>query len=174
MLRESILNCRAYDLATFTCLDCLPGYRLNDNNICVSLPPNCANVNEAGECIACAPGFTLIGRNCIRSIQASRAVIDRVEDKYIAEFGLVPTFKAGLHCGTAIRGEIGVVKSEIAYYGDVVNTTSRIMSHSSSLNRTLLLSEKLAKQLPEIDGFSPVELQRIELKGKKEFVTIYG
>lgn len=112
--------------------------------------------------------------NCIRAIHACRKAIDEEQTKYMERFGLVPQFKSGLHCGTAIRGEIGAVKSEIAYYGDVVNTTSRIMSQSRELKRDLLLSEELAKLLPALEGFNPVRLQEIELKGKKEVVTIYG
>jgi adenylate cyclase len=112
--------------------------------------------------------------NCIRAFYACKLAIQEASPKYLNRFGLVPEFKSGLHCGEVIRGEIGVMKSEIAFYGDVVNTTSRIMSKSSHLERELLLSEELSEKLPPIAGFNPIMLEKLELKGKKKHVTIYG
>ena len=41
-------------------------------------------------------------------------------------FGLLPEFKAGFHLGKVTTGEIGVIKKEIIFTGDVLNTTARI------------------------------------------------
>lgn len=112
--------------------------------------------------------------NCIRAFYACKLAIQEASPKYLNRFGLVPDFKSGLHCGEVIRGEIGVMKSEIAFYGDVVNTTSRIMSKSSHLKRDLLFSEELSERLPRIEGFNPIMLEKLELKGKRKHVTIYG
>jgi adenylate cyclase len=47
---------------------------------------------------------------------------------YKTHYGIAPQVNAGLHGGTAVQGEIGVIKTEIAFYGDVINTTARIAS----------------------------------------------
>jgi adenylate cyclase len=87
---------------------------------------------------------------------------------------LVPEFKAGFHCGKVTRGEIGDVKSESAYLGDVVNTTARIMSRSGTLKKNLLLSADLFQLLPKQDFFQPEKLEEIALRGKEQSVIIYG
>jgi len=47
-------------------------------------------------------------------------------DWYNKDFGLLPAFKAGLHFGKVTTGEIGALKKEIIFTGDVLNTTARI------------------------------------------------
>jgi adenylate cyclase len=44
------------------------------------------------------------------------------------EYGMVPTFKAGIHAGDMITAQIGELKSEIVHNGDVLNTTARIQA----------------------------------------------
>lgn len=62
----SILNCRAYNLNTLQCVQCLPGYTLNNNYRC--LPQNCAVVNNQGNCAQCLPNFLLMGNICLIQI----------------------------------------------------------------------------------------------------------
>ena len=41
-----------------TCLTCIDGYRLNENQICVRDIPNCLNVNPQTDfCIRCISGY---------------------------------------------------------------------------------------------------------------------
>jgi adenylate cyclase len=46
--------------------------------------------------------------------------IQRNKGKYLQRYGLVPSFKAGIHCGNVIGGEVGIMKREITYSGDVL------------------------------------------------------
>ncbi|MEJ2005405.1 MAG: adenylate/guanylate cyclase domain-containing protein, partial [Cyclobacteriaceae bacterium] len=64
--------------------------------------------------------------NCIRCFQGIRHLLDELAPVYMEQFGVIPEFKAGLHVGAAVVGEIGVIKRDIAYSGDVLNTTARI------------------------------------------------
>jgi adenylate cyclase len=43
----------------------------------------------------------------------------------------VPEFKGALHGGNVVVSEVGKYKSEIAYHGDVLNTTSRMLGQMS-------------------------------------------
>jgi len=45
---------------------------------------------------------------------------------YLSKYGRVPVFKAGIHGGKVMALEVGSVKKELAYLGDIVNTTARI------------------------------------------------
>ena len=62
---------------------------------------------------------------------------------YKKKYGLVPEFKAGIHAGEIIIAEVGTVKKELAYHGDVINTTARIQSQCNDYNESLLISEEL-------------------------------
>lgn len=85
--------------------------------------------------------------NCIRCYYE---IIKLLEDKsvYFNEtYGTQPIFKAGLHFGHVITGEMGIVKREIVYSGDVLNTASRIQSLCNEMNTDILISNNLMKQI---------------------------
>ena len=71
-------------------------------------------------------------------------------------------------------GEIGVIKKDVVFSGDVVNTTSRIQSLCNEYNVNLLLSKYLLDKLhlPPSD-FYPKRMGMIELKGKRQKVELY-
>ena len=58
--------------------------------------------------------------NCIRCPMEIRKIFNHRSSYYTAQYGVVPDFKAGLHCGPVMVGEIGVVKRDIAFSGEVV------------------------------------------------------
>ena len=68
------------------------------------------------------------GKPPARSV-ACFAAIDRLAEQapdYRREFGAAISFRAGLHCGPVVTGEMGSVKKEIVFLGDTVNTAARI------------------------------------------------
>lgn len=88
--------------------------------------------------------------------------------------GIVPEFKAGLHFGFVMVGEIGIVKRDIAYSGDVLNTTARIQSKCNELGVNILLSKHLLVGLGALPNpFKPREIGEIDLRGKQHSVTLY-
>ena len=58
--------------------------------------------------------------------QAKKNIEDK-RDHYLASYGNVPKFKGGAHVGSVVVTEVGKLKKELVYHGDVVNTTSRII-----------------------------------------------
>ena len=96
-----------------------------------------------------------------------------MNSKYFVErYGVVPEFKAGIHVGEVTVGEIGIVKKDIAMSGDTMNTTARIRSTCTDLDRKYLASKDL------LDGVEinwPLErLGLIELKGKADSIELFG
>ncbi len=88
--------------------------------------------------------------------------------------GIVPEFKAGLHYGFVMAGEIGIVKRDIAYSGDVLNTTARIQSKCNELGVNILISKYLLDKLESLpDLFKPKAIGEIALRGKQETVMLY-
>jgi len=109
--------------------------------------------------------------NCVRCFIYTDEKIKNRSDYYLKKYGLVPEFKAGLHCGTAVIGEIGLTKREIAYIGDVLNTTARIESECNNLNRRLLISQDL-ESLLDLPGL--VEAGTVKLRGKEKEMKLFS
>lgn len=107
--------------------------------------------------------------NCF--FDAGRLLAER-KQYFQSQFGVVPEFKAGLHYGNVMAGEIGVIKREIAYSGDVLNTTARIQSKCNEHGVDILLSESLLVSL-NLDGYKKVSLGKIELRGKSIEVKLF-
>ena len=105
--------------------------------------------------------------NCIRCFYDMQQSIKRKKNEYIKKYGLIPEFKAGIHFGKVTIGEIGVVKKDIVFSGDVLNSTARIQSKCNELGVKFLISESLLKllNLPN-HKFSSHKAGEFELKGK--------
>ncbi len=111
--------------------------------------------------------------NCIRCFQEVKQHLEDLSPGYEKDFGVVPEFKAGLHVGRSIVGEIGVIKRDIAYSGDVLNTAARIQGKCNELGAKLLVSEDLARRLPT-ESLSLSPKGKVALRGKAEAMELFG
>ena len=59
----------------------------------------------------------------------------------------MPEFKAGFHFGKVTTGEIGVIKKDIIFTIDVLNTTARIQGLCNTYKVDILISGDLIKEL---------------------------
>lgn len=96
--------------------------------------------------------------------------------KFMKRYGVAPEFKAAAHCGKVISTEVGNFGSEMAYHGDVLNTTSRMQNLCAKLGQDFLISEKLYSKLPLPlpHQFSCVKAGSFELRGKKKEILIFS
>lgn len=90
------------------------------------------------------------------------------------KFGLVPTFKAGIHSGQVVVGEIGIIKRDITYSGDVLNTASRIQSMCHELKSEVLASSHLLKTFSMPAQFVANAVGAVRLKGKEREVELFS
>jgi adenylate cyclase len=112
--------------------------------------------------------------NCINCFFEIDSLIKKLSSNYLKKYNLVPEFKAGLHVGEVITGEVGVVKKEIVFSGDVLNTTSRIQAVCNKLNSRLLISEDLHNYLTVNCDYKFTDLGKIKLRGKDESIRLYS
>lgn len=94
-----------------------------------------------------------------RRLQARRAM-------YGEQFGFVPGFRAGLHIGPVVIGELGDLRQEIAYSGDAMNTAARIEQATRELGVDVLVSEALVARLPPTDDFAITSVGGVAIAGK--------
>ena len=93
---------------------------------------------------------------------------------YKSRYGSVPQFKAGINEGTVIAAEVGSVKREIAFHGDVLNTAARIQKVCNLYKKNLLSSESFADLMGDAHEFKKVLIGYIPLKGKSIPINIYS
>ena len=111
--------------------------------------------------------------NCVNFFFKFNRILKKKESYYNNKYGFLPTFKAGLHGGKVIITEVGTVKKEIAYHGDVINTAARIQSQCNVYDKLLLISEKLLKDL-DLRHYNNQSMGNIALRGKEEMVELYA
>lgn len=114
-------------------------------------------------------------QNCLRCYFRIRDAIERRRQIYESKHGVVPRFRAGLHCGDVVVGELGDFKKAIAFVGDTVNTTSRIQGECSKQDIACIVSGDLLEQM---GGALPRDLTarslgRMTLKGKAREVELF-
>jgi adenylate cyclase len=96
------------------------------------------------------------------------------EKYYQKEYGVFPTFKAGIHAGEVTAGYIGIIKKDLVFSGDTLNTTARITSKCHELNSLFLLSYEFLQGMENKNGFLIKEIGEMELKGRQEKEKLYS
>ena len=103
-------------------------------------------------------------------------VVRKRHNYYTARYGLIPKFRAGLHFGTIVAGEMGLTRQEIAYSGDVMNTAARIQSECRLRNEIFLVSDDALSRLKERADFPSsviiVSHGTVSLRGKSSELAI--
>jgi len=111
--------------------------------------------------------------NCIKSFFRIVKVMNRLRDTYIKEYGIAPEFKVGLHGGEVITGEVGKIKSEIVFHGDVINTTERILNQCITLKRQILISENLLRRIDLLPEIKAEYVTTKVFRGKENETSLY-
>lgn len=112
--------------------------------------------------------------HCLDCFFAMKQAVHAKEHYFTLHYGGLPCFKAGLHMGKVTTGEIGALKKDIFFTGDVLNTTARIQSLCNSLGADLLVSETLNHQLKDMKKYQLKALGSMSLRGRKEPMSLYA
>lgn len=116
----------------------------------------------------------LTNSNCLKIFFMIREKVYNNRKYYRDKYGDVPNFKAGLHFGKVISAQIGDIKREIVYNGDVLNTGARIQEQCNIFNRELLISGNLLNQLDISNEYLAEKLDTVRLRGKERAVDLYS
>jgi len=105
--------------------------------------------------------------------EQSLSVLSPQGPAYQREFGVVPDFRAGLHCGPVAVGELGSLRREIALIGDTMNTTARILEACRDTDNRVLAFAALIKRLPTLPpGATRRRLGEFPVRGKERRLEI--
>ena len=101
------------------------------------------------------------------------ALIKSKQNYYQSKYGIVPEFKAGLLLGNATIAEVGIIKKELEYHGDVLNTAARIQGKCNDFQKRLLISESMKIELENQHFFDFSGIGSVSLKGKTKSLNLY-
>jgi adenylate cyclase len=118
--------------------------------------------------------WTTPGNHCIRCFFEMQACIKEKQDTYLQRYGLIPEFKAGMHGGKVIAGEVGIIKRDITYSGDVLNTTSRIQDKCNELGVQVIISDQLLSTFTLDQAYEAQFIGTMKLKGKKKEIGLHS
>ena len=111
---------------------------------------------------------------CVAACFAAMDQLARLAPAYRREFGAAVNFRAGLHCGPVVTGEMGSVKREIVFLGDTVNTTARIEEFCKQTRERVIASADLIDRLELPPGVAKRSLGDLRLRGKESDVALYA
>ena len=112
--------------------------------------------------------------NCLNIFYQIHQKVYENRKYYREKYGEVPQFKAGVHIGQVISAQIGDIKREIVYNGDVLNTSARIQEQCNKLNRVLLISGNLLNDLQIENEYKAEKIDTVKLRGKEEEIELYS
>lgn len=115
----------------------------------------------------------LANNTCIHCFFDMNSRFQQLNDKYRQKYSLAPCFKAGVHMGQVTTGEIGVIKKDIVFSGDVLNATARIQGLCNQYESNLLVSKDLINSLDK-SSLQLKDLGLVDLKGREEKIQIYS
>jgi adenylate cyclase len=112
--------------------------------------------------------------NCVRCFFGVRDAVARAADRYQREFGVVPRFRGGLHGGTVTAGELGDLRRQIVFVGDILNTAARLEEYAKRTGQELVASGAVLARLELPPGVEATACGDLALRGKEERVAAFG
>jgi adenylate cyclase len=114
------------------------------------------------------------GGRCIDCFFAIADTIAEKADSYRQEFGMVPTFRAGLHAGAVVISECGSSRRQLAYFGDTVNVTARLQEYCKEAGRNLLVSADLLRHVKPKPDILVEPLGQAQLRGRAAAIEVFA
>ena len=104
----------------------------------------------------------------VRCFFAIKRAMAAAEPQYVAEFGVAPGFRAGVHAGPVIVGEVGGAKRQLAFFGDTMNVAARLCDYCKIIEENLVVSDDLMRIMTLENPLIASAARCVQLRGKGE------
>lgn len=112
--------------------------------------------------------------NCLRLFFEYKKTLESKRKHFEEKYGHFPHFKAGIDFGEVTVTEVGEIRRDIAYHGDVLNTAARLEKLCKWVGEDVLITEYLFAELPETEEFECRYVDNFKLEGKDNFIKVYA
>ncbi|HTR86004.1 MAG TPA: adenylate/guanylate cyclase domain-containing protein [Reyranella sp.] len=103
-----------------------------------------------------------------------RDLIASQREQYRRRYDAVPDFRAALHCGEIVAGEIGDLRREIAYVGDTLNVAARLLEAAKEIGHDVLVSDDLLKRTKLPEGVRSIDLPVLSVRNRETPLSIWA
>ena len=102
------------------------------------------------------------------------SVLGKKKAYFENKYGMAPIFTASINAGQVMAAEVGEIKHELAYHGDVLNTAARIQKQCKRYKKPLLATEKFVFKLAGTpSGYSSRFVDDVKFLGKNRRVKLF-
>ena len=105
-------------------------------------------------------------RRSVRTLFEFQGALEAKRARFEERFGVVPEFRGGVEVGAVTVIEVGDVKREFAYHGDVLNTAARLLGLCKERDERLVVSRRVGDALADDVDVEPVWEDQVPLRGK--------
>lgn len=110
----------------------------------------------------------------IRMFECIRRQMELFEEVNKFSFGVQPTFKASVSSGMVTATLVGDKSKNVAYHGDVLNTTARLLGLCKSYKQDILFTHFYRRRLIKPLNFKSYHIDTLKLKGKSNNTKVYA
>lgn len=125
------------------------------------------------EIVAWWPSSHVNSKKAVQALIESRKILNINNDIFKSNYDIVPEYKAGMHTGKVIVGQVGIARKELVMSGDTMNTTSRIRSACTDLNQKFLVSKDFIDLL-QMKDWQTESMGEVDLKGKNANIELFA
>jgi len=111
------------------------------------------------------------GNRILRAIDAVFATIARERREYLEQFGVVPSFRIGIHGGEVVVSEQGDTKRAIGVYGTTINIAARMEEVAKEHKVACAISGAVAENLLEEERLILIGKEKV--RGSSVEIPIY-
>lgn len=111
------------------------------------------------------------GNRILRAIDAVFASVGRERRDYLAQFGIVPSFRIGVHGGEVVVSEQGDTKRAIGVYGSTINIAARMEEVAKEHKVACAISGDVAENLGEEERLILIGKEKV--RGSTLEISIY-
>lgn len=114
--------------------------------------------------------------NALKAVSAllsARKELNKQTNRFKRKYNTMPEYKAGIHTGNVMVGQVGIIKKDLVMSGNTINTAARIRSACTEMNQKFIVSKDVADLL-DMKEWQTESLGPIELKGKNQIIELFA
>jgi adenylate cyclase len=113
-------------------------------------------------------------RTSVLAFFAYKSALMLKRETYKMRFGLIPEFRGSIDVGEVTVIEVGDVKREIAYHGDVLNTAARLLELCKTRGEELVVSRTVGESVEMDTEIRERWHEEVSLRGKPKRIEAYS
>ena len=100
---------------------------------------------------------------CLRTYFSAKNILRRQKEYYLSNWGRMPAFKVALHAGTVIAGEVGDIKSQFVFHGEILQQLQTIEKLCKKEGAPILISSAFIEKTEIPSFYNLVEISSLDL-----------